>query len=86
MKPIVILLIFTTVFSIFANKIESGKDGIFVQYLDGRQVKYIVDSKTQQCFFSITTTGGVTIIPCEGLAKREEWKPIITWIKKQNDE
>lgn len=41
--------------------------------------KYIVDPQTQQCFFAYPAQGGVTCIPCEKLAQREEWKNIITW-------
>ncbi|MEZ5525048.1 MAG: hypothetical protein R3E62_08855 [Pseudomonadales bacterium] len=39
---------------------------------------YLVDTKTQLCFF--IAGGGATQIPCSSLARRAEWVPIITWV------
>jgi hypothetical protein len=67
-----------------AGKVKKGKQGMYWQLLDsdgGSNVMYQVDTVTQQCFtvFKSGTGGGITKIPCERLAKRPDWKPIITW-------
>ena len=42
-------------------------------------MSYIVDTKAKICILAYNT--GVTTIPCESLTNREEWKPVIDWIK-----
>ncbi len=52
---------------------------------------YQVDTITRLCFayFSDSAgyehsgyaSGGLTRIPCKALARRKEWRPILTWIK-----
>ncbi len=49
-----------------------------------RGFNYAVDTKAQLCFVYLLSTdggGGITTVPCEKLAKRGEWKPILTWIE-----
>lgn len=54
------------------------RNGFYVSTidLDGRIVKrYLVDTRARLCFFSDS------VIPCENLKLREEWREIITWVK-----
>ena len=39
---------------------------------------YVVDTKTQMCF-----AGAISVIPCERLYMREEWRAILTWVKPE---
>ena len=66
----------------FANMddaVMSDGKGIYHQTYCSGKYRYIVDSVTQTCYFC---SGGITAIPCENLAKRPEWKSIITWVNK----
>jgi hypothetical protein len=88
-----ILSIFILSGSLFSDEILKTKDGIYRQAVGqsafGRIFEYIADPSTQLCFFAILDKEGripisITTIPSEALAKKEEWKSIITWIKKTN--
>lgn len=52
-----------------------------------RGFDYIVDTKAQLCFMrhmeaeSMGVGMGVVTVPCESLAKREEWTPILDWLE-----
>ncbi len=45
---------------------------------------YIVDANAQLCYYAVSAGSGVgtTLVPCESLARREEWKPVIAWAVK----
>ena len=61
------------------SKIKSQKDGTYQQSLDIGW-GYKVDKKTQLCFF-YGSGAGLALVDCKSLAKRLDWKPIITWVK-----
>jgi hypothetical protein len=56
------------------------KDGNYFQ--GGEVLSYSVDVVTQQCYVVRSYAGGIQSIPCEILARRPEWKPLLTWVKK----
>jgi hypothetical protein len=60
------------------EKIRETKDGVFAQFVGGNTgvsgLLYKVDTKTQLCFMADN------LVPCESLAKRPDWKSIITWV------
>lgn len=64
-----------------ADAPEKGSYGIYSQVLvgSGFALTYIVDTVAQQCYAG----GGQTVIPCESLVKRSEWRPIINWTNKK---
>lgn len=69
-------------------EVEKWYHGFYVQYFKKITFFYSVDTKTQICFANrwvSTAAGGGPIstvqITCSDLAKREEWKPILTWVK-----
>ena len=67
--------------SVQAAAVKEVEDGVYSQALKVNKydkLLYIVDTKVQQCY-----VGGIsnTILPCEILIKRNEWKAVITWIK-----
>ena len=70
------ILLFTTTSFADAPSVEKD-DGLYIQLL-GSYIKYVVDTKTQLCFGG---KDGISVIDCKSLAKRNEWKPIITWLK-----
>jgi hypothetical protein len=89
MKIVALFLLIVSTIT-FAEDVKKTKDGIYSQYV-GMSLPapiggYIVDPKTQQCFFAYHAQGGVTVISCEKLAQREEWKSIITWVGKSKSE
>jgi hypothetical protein len=53
--------------------------GFYFQRFDGIG-SYLVDTIAQTCLFRVAESG-LTTISCSDLAKRSEWKPIITWVK-----
>jgi hypothetical protein len=60
---------------------KEEKYGIWIETYRG--LNYIVDTKAELCFAVVPSTqggGGITTIPCEKIALREEWKTIIKWI------
>jgi hypothetical protein len=67
---------------------DSG-DGIYLlPYASNGAVTYQVDTVSQICFVlwynrskPTLEIGGIATIPCANLAKRSEWKSIITWVK-----
>jgi len=63
-----------------ASEVKETRDGIYEQKvkLNYGAISYIVDTKAKICILAYT---GVTTIPCESLANREEWKPVLDWIK-----
>lgn len=64
-------------------KIESLDEGFYAQKWPRPfvgDVYYLVDSMAQLCFVSRSDEGvGLLAIPCASLARRTEWRPIITW-------
>jgi hypothetical protein len=62
------------------NEIEEHDDGLYSQAITIQYGKaiYVVDTRMQSCF-GAGLLGSE--IPCATLKKRNEWKPIITWIK-----
>lgn len=61
-------------------------NGIYWKKYDGTFVTYYqVDTICHQCFtiiWKFNDAIGITNIPCENLARRPEWKQIITWVDK----
>ena len=67
------------------------KHGMYFQELDSKwgYIAYQVDTVAQLCFViwaDLDITGGVeagsiAVVPCESLAKRAEWKPVLSWVK-----
>jgi len=81
MNKIMAILLATLSASTYAGEVEDGTDGIYAQKVGtgSHDYKYIVDTKTQMCF--VVGSFALSVIPCEKLRLRDEWKPIITWIK-----
>ncbi len=91
MKHFAVLLvisffILTQMSSIAVAKAYQDNDGMYF----GKRFKsqsgllhYHVDSITQTCFIIYSQSGGgaITEVSCSDLAKRPDWKPIITWVK-----
>jgi len=65
-----------------APKVKKYKKNDFYQQSMGK-FSYIADTVTQTCFMNFYdgSLGGLTEIPCENLAKREEWKEVLNWLK-----
>jgi hypothetical protein len=56
------------------------ENGLYIQNF--RMLSYFVDTQAQLCFVrGIGDAFGYAPIPCENLALRTEWQPILTWIK-----
>ena len=68
----------------YAGNIEKHDDGTYQQQieLDSGHFQYIADRLTEQCFIS---RSGITEISCSKLAKRPEWRNVLTWVKKIDD-
>jgi len=70
--------------SAHAVKVKEGKDNMYWASYDSfsnSTVKYIVDTSSRLCYaLHLSGASGFTLIPCEALAKREEWKEIISWV------
>ena len=67
-------------------KIKEGKDGWAWASYDGEKLSkftYVVDKQAQLCFVTYYILENFQPVPCENLAKREEWKPHITWIDSE---
>ena len=62
---------------------QQSSDGIYTTSKIS-QLSYHVDSKTQLCFASSDHAKHPTLlqIDCTNLAKRSEWKDVITWLDK----
>ncbi len=62
-------------------------DGVYVQILSTHQnfsrLVYVVDSISQQCFAALLTREHFVAIPCGNLARRGEWRSIITWTESK---
>jgi len=45
---------------------------------------YRVDTKARLCFAQIWSAdhAALAVVPCERLYERDEWKPILTWIER----
>jgi hypothetical protein len=69
-----------------AAKVEVMDDDMYFEKLESGygSLNYQVDKITQQCFviWNNHESGGLTTISCAELAKRPEWKPLLTWIKE----
>lgn len=82
-----IFLALLTIGSVQASTFYTVDDDMYFQKLDNTwgNLGYQVDKVAQLCFViwkaSANNAGGIATIPCESLAKRPEWKPIITWVK-----
>ena len=59
-------------------RIRDLGQGIYSQFLKGPRFFYMVDTKTQLCFFN-SESGSATNIDCNKLANRKSWASIITW-------
>ena len=76
-----------------AAEVFKMNDDMYIQDFQGNRIKmaYLVDTVTHQCFVlssikleSNTLTSSpapIAIIPCVDLARRPEWKSILTWVK-----
>lgn len=76
----------TSAQSASGEKPTTPPDNIWAHYLASGTYQYYVDDITQICSLAIQSGVqkgglGVTKIDCADLAKREEWKKIITWVK-----
>ncbi len=67
--------------NLYAGNVEDTGNGIYKQKAS-KWMFYIVDTVTEECVTAIWG-GGATRIPCESLRKRDEWKPVITWINQE---
>lgn len=67
-----------------AAGVKEKNDGFYVQANVLSNVAYFVDTKARLCFCA--SGGGLTTIPCENLARRDEWKPVITWVHTEEEE
>lgn len=56
--------------------IKEESDGWYIQ--SHGVLQYWVDAKSESCFV-VYYKSSVTIMDCEKLKKRDEWKNIITW-------
>ena len=67
--------------SLAEDRVIQGKDGISHALYDfgGYRIAYIVDTVAQLCF---ADHEGLVQISCQDLAKRDEWKPVITWTQQ----
>jgi len=76
-----ILLVVMTIGGVQAADapMKSGNDGFYVQ--SWGSFIYQVDTIAQICVMRVPPTGPISTISCNDLAKRPEWKPIITWAK-----
>lgn len=66
-----------------AGEVVKGEDGMYwkrYESVGSNTFVYQVDQITQQCFAAFTNSGGLTNIPCNLLARRAEWEPIINWV------
>lgn len=52
-----------------------------------RTFNYYVDTTTRLCFVthSLPKRLAMAQIPCESLARRPEWRPVLTWIRPEPD-
>lgn len=67
-----------------APEVQETGDGFYVQYRKNHLPDYVADTKAQICFARDGFNGaaiGSFQITCSDLAKREEWKSILTWVK-----
>jgi hypothetical protein len=86
MVRVLILLFFMSPFAVATPDIDDMGDGIFVQQFRFNAFVgafgYIVDSRTEICLIKWfrKDPAGMEIVSCVNLAKRKEWKDIITWI------
>jgi hypothetical protein len=66
-------------------EVKESKAGWFYQEVDvvsDIAIRYMVDTTTQLCFIAtFRNVGGTSVlqIPCATLAKRPEWRSIISW-------
>ena len=90
-KTILLLALLVLIGTSFARgKIQQTKDGVYYQQFGKQGISYMlsyyVDPQTQQCFVTIKHGGdfpkSIEIIPCDKLAKNEEWKKILKWVKE----
>lgn len=77
------LLLFSVLSSVSVASSLQNNDGIYSTSANS-QLNYHVDSKTQLCFATSEQTKQAALvqIDCSSLAKRSEWKDIITWLNK----
>ncbi|MDO8494191.1 MAG: hypothetical protein Q7S68_02515 [Deltaproteobacteria bacterium] len=61
-----------------APKVKELEDGFFSQHFYPLTGSYVVDTQAHLC---LVVKESIAEIPCEKLARRPEWKPIITWVK-----
>ena len=76
---IILIMLLTTIYTANGGAQEKALEikkiahGWYKEINGGGVYPYFVDTITQLCFF------GATLIPCQNLKKRVEWKNIITW-------
>jgi hypothetical protein len=82
MKLPTLLLLSALSSASFADSLQNS-DGIY-STSKTNQLNYHVDSKTQLCFATSEQAKEAALvqIDCSSLAKRSEWKDIITWLDK----
>jgi hypothetical protein len=82
-KITLLLLILSAVANAEAPQPEAADNGIYIQKLYGL-FGYQVDTVTKLCFANNPQhkNGGVTKIDCKDLFLRDEWKPVLNWIKQ----
>lgn len=84
-KNLILVFLFVTA-STHAANVEVGDDGMYWKKYDSSRISsvmYQVDTKAQICMaiYINSGTGGITEIPCNSLARRDEWKEIIDWVQ-----
>lgn len=85
-KLLVIILTLAPMLAIAsAPKVHRSRDDVYTQYFPESRLRYSVDTVTRLCFIGNDAKlgGSLTPIDCADLAKRREWKSIITWVKDE---
>ena len=75
----VMSIIAATVYGYDVPKIKNLENGWFTQHFDKPKISYYVDVISGQCFAAGEGVGGLTVINCENLKYRDEWRGIIKW-------
>jgi hypothetical protein len=71
-----------------ASDAPKGMAGMYSKNYElrgGKTLTYQVDTVSRICYAIITDKTGtsITVIPCEKLARRPEWKALLHWSKKE---
>ena len=84
-RQLTVLFFVTACFSAFVNaenpEVVNEGSGIYRSKIEGIH-SYKVDTVTELCFAGgYSGAKAIVQIDCNSLAKRPEWKSVITWIK-----